>query len=343
MLRLHISAWIAALAMIAFVTPESYAQKGKGGGGGGARGGGARVNPGKVGGSPGNAIGGQRSIGSPGAINSAKGISNASRSGIVNPGAINQGNGVGNVSRFGIANPGAVQGKGIGNAGNPLGKGGSPGTLGTRPSAGLNSQFAQKGGNSLPRNNNLQHNNFNNAYNSRFNNYQHDHGHDHGHDHNHGFNSWWPWLAAFGLWPGVGWWGGYPGYYDALPYYGGYGGYGAYAGYGGAPYSDVMPPYNPTVSPPPIQANANTAQMDVFVPDENAQVWFDGNLTSSKGSTRYFDSPPLQAGSKYQYVLRAAWTQNGQPMTAETVVSVTAGSQVVVDFTQSPPKVTTVR
>ncbi|HYV38551.1 MAG TPA: TIGR03000 domain-containing protein, partial [Gemmataceae bacterium] len=159
----------------------------------------------------------------------------------------------------------------------------------------------------------------------------------------------WPWLSAFGFWGWPGYWGGnswWPnyGYYDGLPYYGGYGALGAYGAYGGAPYAGVMPPYNPpTVSPPPIQANANTAQMDVFVPDENAQVWFDGSLTSSKGSTRYFDSPPLQAGSTYQYVLRAAWTQNGRPMTAETTVSVTAGSQVVVDFTQTPPKVTTVR
>ena len=71
--------------------------------------------------------------------------------------------------------------------------------------------------------------------------------------------------------------------------------------------------------------------------------WFNDYATTTRGSTRYFDSPPLQGGGTYTYEIKASWMQDGQPVTAQETVSVTAGTQMVVDFTQSPPKVIKVR
>jgi uncharacterized protein (TIGR03000 family) len=74
-----------------------------------------------------------------------------------------------------------------------------------------------------------------------------------------------------------------------------------------------------------------TAQITVLVP-ANAEVYFDGTLTTQKGSERRFESPPLEAGKKFHYQIRAVWMEAGKTVAQTRKVAVSAGAKVVVDF-----------
>jgi uncharacterized protein (TIGR03000 family) len=175
---------------------------------------------------------------------------------------------------------------------------------------------------------------------SRFDN-NHFHNGQFNHNHNSRFNDFFFWAPGlFGFWPWSGYWGGYSdygygqgGYYPGYdtPYYGNpYGVPGVSGGYGNVPM-------------PPAATSGKNAQIDVFVPDPNAEVWIDDFATTSRGMTRYLDSPDLVPGAQYSYTIKARWNQNGQPVNAQVTVPVGPGAQVVVDFTQTPPRVTRVR
>lgn len=133
------------------------------------------------------------------------------------------------------------------------------------------------------------------------------------------------------------------------PYYGSYG-Y-SYPSY--TPYPDVgsSPTYDPgysgyegDVTPsypdgyqayyPPDAAPAqpdNTAHVIVSLPSD-AELLFDGTKTTSAGSVREYQSPPLTPGRRYTYELRARWSENGQEVTQTQQVGVTAGAHVNVSF-----------
>lgn len=142
--------------------------------------------------------------------------------------------------------------------------------------------------------------------------------------------------SIFGSW---GWPSFYPNYDD----FGYYPPDGSYPPYGNdspfIPNAGVLggTDFGSTLPMPQMQDMA--AHIDVIVPDANAVVWFDGVQTSSQGTTRHFNTPALQPGGNYAYTIRAAWTQQGQAMSAERVVRVSAGAATVVDFTQPPPQV----
>jgi uncharacterized protein (TIGR03000 family) len=146
----------------------------------------------------------------------------------------------------------------------------------------------------------------------------------------------------------------YPYYYGGLyspyyyPYYW-YPYYAAYPYYSYAPSYTVINPapavppasYAPAAATPPVDrtgpqvtAPANAAAVRVLLPDPNAQLYFDGVLTSSRGRTRGFVTPVLQPGQNYQYTVRAVWMQDGQERSEERTVRVSAGQTVVVDFTR---------
>lgn len=135
---------------------------------------------------------------------------------------------------------------------------------------------------------------------------------------NPGPGSYWNWALTYPLefyyYPT-------PSYYPAGPetplYY-----YGDYFGGGGTP-----PALGPAV-----------AHIDVVVNDANADIWFSGYLTKSKGLVRHFDSPVLQPYKVYTYKIKASWEQNGQTVVQEREVVLAAGVRVLVDFTQSPAK-----
>jgi uncharacterized protein (TIGR03000 family) len=154
---------------------------------------------------------------------------------------------------------------------------------------------------------------------------------------------------------GGSWW--YPGYYGGYgysPYYGLYGGYSPYnydmpnptydSDYSGS-YGDLSPDfaYGTSSAPPaagdyqsfypPSTANADLdtpAHLNVIAPAD-AQLWFNGTLSTATGTVRQFESPPLGAGG-YIYDVQARWIENGQDVTQTQRVYVTAGSQVMVRF-----------
>jgi uncharacterized protein (TIGR03000 family) len=161
-----------------------------------------------------------------------------------------------------------------------------------------------------------------------------------------------------------GYYGGYRGYrgyygyrgYGYRPYWGyrGYWGYGYYpylSGYTYAPTyvvpsATVVTPYTAgyPVAPaagnydydvPPDNAQAptnNTASITLHVPAD-AQVWFNGDRTTSTGPVREFTSPPLTSGKNSSSEARATWRgEDGRPVTQTQKVYVSANSHVDVTF-----------
>jgi uncharacterized protein (TIGR03000 family) len=164
----------------------------------------------------------------------------------------------------------------------------------------------------------------------------------HGDFHHGGF--WWN--------PRYGYWGASPYYYGSYPY-GGYsddypyiyssdGSSPAYdSGYYGA-YGDVTSSYLDTYSPTASQPDTS-ALVTVSAPAD-AEIWFNDTKTTSTGSVREYQSPPLTPGTRYTYELRARWSQNGHEVTQTQQVEVTAGTHVNVQFPErlQPTKAPTV-
>jgi uncharacterized protein (TIGR03000 family) len=82
----------------------------------------------------------------------------------------------------------------------------------------------------------------------------------------------------------------------------------------------------------------NQAIVCVKLPDENAEVWFDGQKTESTGATRVFETPDLTPGKGYHFMVKAVWLENAQFVPHERTVAVSAGEVTKVDFTQPPVK-----
>jgi uncharacterized protein (TIGR03000 family) len=113
---------------------------------------------------------------------------------------------------------------------------------------------------------------------------------------------------------------GYSGSYDAGPLY-----------YGGAAYSTPSSDTYQAFYPPPAVIPTDTsAHINVTVPAD-AEIWFDDNKTTSTGSVRQFNSPPLTAG-KHSYEIRARWRENGREVTQTQQVEVTPSAHVSVSF-----------
>ena len=74
-----------------------------------------------------------------------------------------------------------------------------------------------------------------------------------------------------------------------------------------------------------------TAYLNIRVPAD-AQIWVEGNKTTSTGTVRAFQSPPLTPGSSYTYDIRATWNENGREVTQTQKVNVTAGGDSNVVF-----------
>ncbi|MBI3410908.1 MAG: hypothetical protein HY040_21450 [Planctomycetes bacterium] len=119
--------------------------------------------------------------------------------------------------------------------------------------------------------------------------------------HNQSF--FWPFFGSY-PWPFNAF--GYP-LYAAYNYYnpGYYDNYGS-GYYGDSYYGDMIAPDYTPMFPIDQQpqdyspaAVADRAHIDVILPDANAQVWFNGVLTTMTGERRSFASPPLAAGNSY--------------------------------------------
>ena len=141
--------------------------------------------------------------------------------------------------------------------------------------------------------------------------------------------------------------------YRGGTYYGGryYGGrgyyyYGAPYFYGGRyyydPYYYTAPDYysDPAVQVPATDvrqsyySDPNSASIAVFLPNPDAQVWFDEAATSQRGMERMFYTPALQQSGTY--VIKARWVENGRTVDQQRQVQVQPGQSATVSFRANP-------
>jgi uncharacterized protein (TIGR03000 family) len=88
------------------------------------------------------------------------------------------------------------------------------------------------------------------------------------------------------------------------------------------------------------QNDAQTVQLRVLLPQENAKVFIDDKLTTQKDSEeRLYLSPPLQPGALYRYKVTAKfWPNNYTEVIRTRVVPVKAGQTVTIDLRHEDPK-----
>jgi len=86
-----------------------------------------------------------------------------------------------------------------------------------------------------------------------------------------------------------------------------------------------------------VTSSDTRAHVTISVPAD-AELWAEGIEMTSTGSVREFQSPPLTAGSRYTYELRARWNENGHEVTQTQQVAVAAGAHVSVRFPVQPTK-----
>jgi uncharacterized protein (TIGR03000 family) len=139
---------------------------------------------------------------------------------------------------------------------------------------------------------------------------------------------------------------GYPSYYDSL--------YAPYSASAFNPWSYVTTPttgqdngsegsyYGGPTSTVPVESTpqGEAANISAKVP-ANTELWFDGHLTTSTGPIREFHTPPLQPGQRYAYEVRARWQENGHEVTQSQKVTLTAGSDIHIEFPLATEKTVT--
>jgi uncharacterized protein (TIGR03000 family) len=72
---------------------------------------------------------------------------------------------------------------------------------------------------------------------------------------------------------------------------------------------------------------------------QDARLTVDGHATSSTGPRREFASPPLEAGTTYQYNLQATVTREGKTVSENKKILVRAGVRTEVNFSLRPAQV----
>lgn len=137
-----------------------------------------------------------------------------------------------------------------------------------------------------------------------------------------------------GYWPFLGWGWGYP-------YYGGYDN-APYVIDNSGPYVNGPVDYGPGYSAPLPQTpmpvpTAAPATLEVIVPNPQAQLWVGDTQTTTTGTDRVFQTPPLALGSTYAYHLRAVWMDGLMPTIVDRQVQVTPGSRTVIDLGKPTP------
>jgi uncharacterized protein (TIGR03000 family) len=83
--------------------------------------------------------------------------------------------------------------------------------------------------------------------------------------------------------------------------------------------------------PAPAATNSNAATVTIKAPTD-VRVSVDGQDTERTSSEETFTTPDLQRGRTYQYVFQAEATRDGKKITLTKRVTVQAGGQSEVDF-----------
>jgi uncharacterized protein (TIGR03000 family) len=79
--------------------------------------------------------------------------------------------------------------------------------------------------------------------------------------------------------------------------------------------------------PPP-----DCAVIRLYIPDRFGEVSFDGQRSSSIGTTRYYVTPELDKQKSWQYVVTARFEKDGKSVSEERTVNVAPGKTAQVDF-----------
>jgi uncharacterized protein (TIGR03000 family) len=93
---------------------------------------------------------------------------------------------------------------------------------------------------------------------------------------------------------------------------------------------------SPRVQLPDRTGRPGYAALVIRVPAD-AEILFDGVITTQKGTRRLFITPTLRAGTKYHYEIVARWQQDGQTVRKSRQVEVSAGASISVNFVESEP------
>jgi uncharacterized protein (TIGR03000 family) len=121
--------------------------------------------------------------------------------------------------------------------------------------------------------------------------------------------------------------------------YGGYGGYascyGCHGCGGGAATPAVRPPaVEPAAPAKKASLEPNRATVTVQLPAD-ARLFVDGVSCPLTSDTRSFETPPLENGKSYFYMLRAEMIRNGQTRTLSRQVFVQAGQRVTANLNEA--------
>ena len=77
-----------------------------------------------------------------------------------------------------------------------------------------------------------------------------------------------------------------------------------------------------------------TSTIRVIVPDDNAELSFENEVTKTTGTIRDLETPPLEPGRAYQYTFSVKWTPNNYTtITRKRTISFKAGESITVDLT----------
>jgi uncharacterized protein (TIGR03000 family) len=77
-----------------------------------------------------------------------------------------------------------------------------------------------------------------------------------------------------------------------------------------------------------------TSRFRVVVPDDDAELSFENDVTQTTGTIREFESPPLEPGRTYRYTFLVKWAPNNYTtITRKRTISFEAGASITVDLT----------
>jgi len=135
-----------------------------------------------------------------------------------------------------------------------------------------------------------------------------------------------------------------PGYYSSPRYYSSSPGYyystpSTYYSSPGTYYSSPSVTYS---QPSIVQGDTEESefvgprgsQVEVILPDPQAQVWFDGVKSSSTGQVRHYGFPEDAQGKMNTHKFTATFLRDGEQVTETREVRVEGGKTAVVDFTK---------
>jgi uncharacterized protein (TIGR03000 family) len=107
-----------------------------------------------------------------------------------------------------------------------------------------------------------------------------------------------------------------------------------------AVYGNVYNPNQPPVMTVPVEPMKKPAGSDdkpmganlKFTVPADTKLYVDGKLAPGTGTERAFYTPPLEAGKKFFYEVKAELMVDGKPVVEEKKVIVEAGSNITESF-----------